>query len=146
MRDLVLYLILFCFIISCAPSPKLDIEPVRIRQFKEWKAVRFHDKIELKIGWYPYEEGSSQQTSSEEWAVTFENSSGSVDGYMPVIILKQPNSQDSISFEMNIDDATLGKLLKHTLMTQIPIQRPFKDYLANADCSLCHPKEVRINR
>ena len=31
----------------------------RVRSFKEWKADYFHHPIEVKIGWYPYEEEKS---------------------------------------------------------------------------------------
>ncbi len=146
MRSVIFYIILVVIIIGCSTSSKTNTQPVKIRKFKEWKAARFHEKVELKIGWYPYEKGSSEEVNSEEWAVSFKDSSGSIDGYMPVIILRNGNSNDSLSLGMDIDDEILGKLLKHTLMTQIPIQRPFKDYLAQADCSLCHPQEIIINR
>jgi len=33
----------------------LDDTP-RVRSFEEWKADYFHHPIEVKIGWYPYEE------------------------------------------------------------------------------------------
>ena len=146
MRNVIFYIILGGIIISCSTSSKTNIQPVKIRKFKEWKAARFHEKVELKIGWYPYKKGSSEKVSSEEWAVSFKNSTDSVDGYMPVIILRNGNNNDSLSLGMDIDDEILGKLLKHTLMTQIPIRRPFKDYLTQADCSLCHPQEIIINR
>lgn len=146
MRSVITYIILAGIIIGCSTSSKTDIQPIKIRKFKEWKAARFHEKVELKIGWYPYEKGNSEKVTSEEWAVSFKDSSGSIDGYMPVIIVDHPSGIDSLFLDMSIDDALLGKLIKHTLMTQIPISRPFRDYLAQADCSICHPQEVIINR
>ena len=146
MRSIVFYIILAGIIIGCSTSSKINIQPVKIRKFKEWKAARFHKEVELKIGWYPYEMGSGKNVSSEEWAVSFKDSSRSIDGYMPVIILHSPSSTYTLSLGMDIDDALFVKLLKHTLMTQIPIERPFKDYLQNADCSLCHPSEIKLNR
>ena len=146
MRSVVLYIIIAGIIIGCSTSSKTDVQPIKIRKFKEWKAARFHKEVELKIGWYPYEKGNSQNVSSEEWVVSFEDSNDTIDGYMPVIILRNAATNDSLSLGMDIDDALFGKLLKHTLMTQVPIKRPFKDYLKQADCSICHPSEIKINR
>ncbi len=70
--------------------------------------------------------------------------SGSTDGQMPVLVLTYPDSGQSIILDLHMDDALLGNLLKHSLMTEVPIRRPFSDYLQEANCAKCHPADVRI--
>ena len=63
---------------------------------------------------------------------------------IPVIMITYPASKDSIWIDINIKNELLAKLVKHSLMTQVPINVPFGDYLADAKCSKCHPSNVKV--
>ncbi len=143
MKTFATYILLFLLIISCSSERKALRDSPRIRVFEEWKGQNFHKPIELKIGWYRYKESDAFQDSSNLWAVTLKDS-GKVYGSSPILMVSYPDSSDGIYFDMDVDDALLGKLIKHSLMTQLPIKRPFKEFFAEADCSSCHPSEVKV--
>lgn len=139
----------FCLLLTGCASSRMnntnntDVN-VRARKLKESEPLGFHKAIELTIGWYPYEEGKAIKLDSEHSAVSFDDSSRT-GGIVPVIYVSYPDSGQSLTLEMGIDNALLGKLLKHSLMTEIPIRRPFTDFLKEADCAQCHPPEIELH-
>jgi hypothetical protein len=143
MKHAIIYLLLSLLIISCTAEKKFLRESPRIRVFEEWKGQNFHKPLELKIGWYKYKESGAIEDSSNLWAVAFKDS-GKVYGSSPILMVSYPDSTDGIYFDMDVDDALLGKLIKHSLMTQLPIKRPFKEFFATADCASCHPSAIKV--
>jgi hypothetical protein len=136
-------ILILALLAGCASKKKIqDTEP-RARRFNEWKATEFHEEIKLNIGWYPYQTGAPAREGDQQWKVVFEDSV--ITGSTPVIIIKYPDSTKAMTLSMDIDDALLGKLLKHSLMTEMPIERPFTEYLKTADCAQCHPAEIELN-
>lgn len=65
---------------------------------------------------------------------------------MPVIILTYPDSTKSIYFGLDINNELLGRLIKQSLMTQKPITEPLSAFLKDADCSTCHPSDIKIKQ
>jgi hypothetical protein len=53
-------------------------------------------------------------------------------------------SKDTIWIDMNTDTELLGRLVKHSLMTQEPIQRPYTNFFEVASCEKCHPAHVKV--
>lgn len=122
---IVLCLIVF---ISCSSEKSFVDETPRMRVFEEWKGSSFHKPIELKIGWFKYKENEIKEGKPNEWSISMEDS-GTTFSASPILMLNYPDSADAIYFDMDIDDELLGKLIKRSLMTQIPIKRPFKEFL-----------------
>jgi hypothetical protein len=135
-------IILIAFLYCSVPKDALDDTP-RVRSFKEWRADYFHHPIEVKIGWYPYQEEELIKTGKHRYSI--QKSDTSETGSMPVIILTYPDSTQSIYFGMDIDNELLGRLIKQSLMTQRPITEPLTAFLEDADCSTCHPDDIKIN-
>lgn len=124
---------------GCSPEPAR--QTVRYRQFPKWEPTHYHRAIQMRIGWYPYSEADI--VSDEEGNVVMMRTDSV--GEMPAIIITEPDSADSIIIGMRIDNELLGRLIKHSLMTQVPIKRPFEQYLVEADCSKCHPSRIKID-
>ena len=135
-------IILIAFLFCSVPKNVLDDTP-RVRSFKEWKADYFHHPIEVKIGWYPYEEEEIIKTGKHQYSIQ-KNDSLEITGKMPVIVLTYPDSTQSIYFGMDIDNELLGRLIKQSLITQKPVTEPLTAFLEDADCSTCHPAEIEI--
>ena len=104
----------------------------------------FHNKIEMNIGWYPYEEAEVTNTN-REISIVLPRDSSVVSGSSPFIQIVYPTTDDSITLDLDIDNELLGKIIKQTLMTQMPIQRPLKEFIKKADCSTCHPAHIDIS-
>ncbi|MCB0833932.1 MAG: hypothetical protein KDC45_10755 [Bacteroidetes bacterium] len=120
---------------SCAATPE-----VRVRTVDERIAV-FHRPVELKIGWRIYTEPGTVQTSDSTWRVS---SDGLHRGLIPVILVSYPDSSKNVWIEMTTDDAMLGRLLKQSLMTQKPIEKPIREFLKKTECATCHPSSIKI--
>jgi hypothetical protein len=103
------------FLYCSTPKDALDDTPC-VRSFKEWKTDYFHHPIEVKIGWFPYEEEELIKTGKQQYSI--QKSDTSETGSMPVIVFTYPDSTYSIYFGMNIDNELLGRLIKQSLMTQ----------------------------
>ncbi len=88
----------------------------RVRSFKEWKADYFYHPIEVKIGWYPYEEEELIKTGKHQYSIQKSDTPGT--GSMSVIVFTYPDSTQSIYFGMDINYELLGRLIKQRLMTQ----------------------------
>jgi hypothetical protein len=122
----------------------LDDTP-RVRSFSEWKADYFHHPIEVKIGWYPYDEEVVIKTGKHQYSIQKSDTTEAA-GSMPVIVLTYPDSTQSVYFGLDIDNELLGKLIKQSLMTQKPITEPLTGFLEEADCSTCHPSDIKIKQ
>lgn len=127
-------------LVGCSSSQQQESD--RIRRVSG-TADHYHNEIRLRVGWFPYEEGNVEQQGDSVWSVGFSDTS-TVGGMMPVIVIGYPDSERTLTLGMDVDNALLGKLLKHSLMTQVPIERPFTDFFKKADCSMCHPPDVKI--
>lgn len=123
---------------GCSPEPAR--QTVRYRQFPKWEATRYHRPIQMRIGWYPYSEADIVPDDDGNLLMLRADSVGE----MPAIMIREPDSTNLIIVGMDIDNELLGRLIKHSLMTQVPIKRPFDQYLIEARCSQCHPSRIRI--
>jgi hypothetical protein len=141
---LLISIILLSFLYCSTPKEVLDDTP-RVRSFSEWKADYFHHPIEVKIGWYPYDEELVEKTGVHQYSIQKNDSSVS-GGSMPVIVLTYPDSTQSVYFGLDIDNELLGRLIKQSLMTQKPITEPLAVFLEDADCSTCHPADIQIKQ
>ena len=139
---LLAFLAITVLVITCSSS-KQYMEPTRARQLKPSEVRGYHNPVEMKIAWFPYKELELKKTKENNW-VMMESDTGRTSA-IPVIMITYPTSNDSIWIDMNIKNELLGKLVKHTLMTQEPIYEPYGDYIANAKCSKCHPSNVKVN-
>lgn len=128
--------------LNCAPAKK-QFEPAQARHLSPSEISSYHNAVNMRIGWMPYEEIEYEQASDNRWVLLESDSTSS--GLVPVIMITYPATGDSIWFNMNMKNATLGKLLKHTMMTQKPIYEPIETYLADAKCASCHPSDVKVN-
>ena len=137
-----LFLLIAIFVITCTTTQNY-MEPTRARQLKPSEVRGYHNPIEMKIAWFPYKELELKKTKENNW-VMIESDTGRTSA-LPVIMITYPDSNDSIWIDMNIKNALLGKLIKHTMMTQVPITEPYSEYFANAKCSKCHPSNVKVN-
>ncbi len=136
------YFALLVFLVTMCKTQQELNEPPRVRQIKPEEVKGFHNPIEMTIAWYPYQDQSIKQTSKGTWKVV---KSDGKEGAVPVIMIKYPNSKDSLWLDMNTSNEVLGKLLKHSLMTQVPISRPYSNFLEEARCQNCHPADVKVN-
>lgn len=118
-----------------------EITPSRVRTLDAEKVSSFHAPMSLKVGWFPYQEHTFKQTGRYEWRIV-KNQDTDKTGVVPMILVQSPGSGDSLWIDMNIDNALLGKLVKHSIMSQEPIFRPFVDYFEVTDCGKCHPEGV----
>lgn len=135
------HLLIFLFIAAIAITCKStkEIRTPQAKMVTPENVGKYHDPVAMTIAWFPYEKMKLERTGENDWVVVdSENGSGAV----PVILIDYPLSGDSIWLDMNTDNETLGRLIKHTLMTQQPISEPLGEYLELASCSKCHPAEI----
>ena len=135
----VLLMFLGMVLLMCTPQ---KLKPTRIRQLSPQEVVGYHNPMELQIAWFPYKSHSLKQVEDDKWVVEYDSNKT---GAVPVILITYPESNDSIWLDMSTKSETLGKLLKHSLMTQEPITEPLGDFLEVASCSKCHPADVPVN-
>lgn len=129
-------------VVTCK-TQKEAIPESTIRQLKPNNVRGYHHPIEITIAWIPYENKKLKMTNKNEWKVVKDESGKT--GSVPVILLRYPLSGDTIWLDMNTKSEDLGMLLKHSLMTQTPIQRPFTNYLEASSCTSCHPKDIEVD-
>lgn len=139
-KYIAIFPVLMLLLITCKTS---DIPAPEMRQLKTSSATRYHRPLNMQIVWYPYENKVLKQTAKNTWKVVPSDTTRK--GAIPAILITYPDSGDSIWFEMDTKNATLGKLLKHSLMTQEPISRPLGEFLEVASCTKCHPPSVPVN-
>ena len=138
-------LVSFFLGLQCAEQKNLtSSESDRIRMLHPFEIASFHDPVKLEVAWVPYQEHKLVKTKKNEWKVV-KSDSDTKPAAMPQILLTYPQGTDTLWLDMNTDNAILGKLLKHSLMTQQPISRPFTTYFETAACATCHPQEIEID-
>lgn len=126
---------------ACSPRQAM-VRGDRIRSIPSMQATHHHRPITMQVGWIPYSEWtSSDSLAASRGEVTTDSIRFSE---MPAIFVTYPDSADSFWLDPSIDDALLGRLIKHTLMTQQPITRPFDEYLLRATCQPCHPDRIPL--
>ena len=131
-------------LVTCHQFKELEA-PTRVRNLKPAEVSAYHQPIKMTIAWVPYSENQKLvKTKKDEWKVVKEEGQGK-SGNIPVILVTYPNSNDTIWIDMNTDTELLGKLVKHSLMTQEPIRRPYVQYFEEASCQKCHPSDVKVN-
>ena len=136
------FLSALAFIVIACKSQK-ELVPTKARNIMPSEVAGYHNNIDVTIAWYPYKDQLLKQTSDNEWKIV--KSDSAREGNIPVILIRYPATGDSLWLDMNTESELLGKLLKHSLMTQEPIKRPFGDYLQAASCTKCHPADVEVD-
>ena len=104
----------------------------------------FHPEIKITIGWVPYQDQKLVRTGKNEWKMV-KRQSDDAEGSAPVILVSYPRTRDSILLDMDITNELLGKLIKHSAMTQEPIKRPFSTFFEEAQCKKCHPAHIKLD-
>jgi hypothetical protein len=122
-----------------------ELQPSRVMQVQPSEVSAFHQPVSVQVGWFPYREHRLVRTGRDEWQVVKNEDGSAKTGAVPQILIRYPRSSDSLWVDMNIDNALLGKLIKHTIMTEAPITRPFSEYMEVASCSKCHPSDIEID-
>ena len=138
-RFLLLLLIPIGYLTCTAPVKTVNSAPF-IRQMKPNEVTSYHRPVQMRIAWFPYKDISVEQRADNEWVVL--PAKDEKEGNVPVILIDYLNHTDSIWLEMDTDNETLGKLVKHTLMTEEPITKPYSNYFEYASCTRCHPQGV----
>ncbi len=85
-----------------------------------------------------------KETGENVWKMISDSSKK--EGNIPVILVRHPDSEESLWLNMEIDDELLGKLIKQSLMAQVPISGPLSDFIEDTDCITCHPDDIEIRR
>ena len=134
--------VLLGFMVTCKTT-KVESTPPVARQIKPSEVTGYHDPINLRIAWFPYEDLALKQTKDNNWVMVESDSTRK--SAIPVILITYPGKKDSIWIQMDTPNALFGKLLKHSLMTKKPIHEPFGEYFAQASCTECHPDHVKVD-
>ncbi len=135
-------LLIASFVINCSKTKELTELPSKVLRPSEISA--FHADMHIKVGWIPYEGQKLVRTGKNEWKVVPHQDDDRV-GSVPTMLITYPVSGDSIMLNMNIKNELLGKLIKHSAMTQEPIKRPFTQFFEDAKCQSCHPEDVKVD-
>jgi len=61
------------------------------------------------------------------------------------MIIDYPETEESVMIDMAIDNKLLGKLIKHSAMTMVPISRPYTEFFEKAKCESCHPADIEVD-
>ncbi len=127
------------FVLTCRTA----MQPIATtgRQIRPADVQGYHQAIEAQIAWFPYHDLTIKQRADGDWTVVKQDSTAKK-GAMPVILIKYPESQDSVWIPMDTDNETLGKLIKHTLMTEEHITKPFASFFEISRCEKCHPEDI----
>ncbi len=128
---------------QCSTTREVPESEELIKQLRSSSVESYHDPVQLQVAWVPYTSHSLKLTAKNEWKVV-KDESRDKESALPMIMLTYPNSSDTLWLDMNTDNELLGRLLKHSLMTQQPITRPFTNYIEVAKCSSCHPQHIEI--
>ena len=99
--------------------------------------------MEMKVAWIPYKNLTLKKTKKHNWVVV-EDDAGK-ESALPMIMITYPNTSDTVWVQMSTKNDLLGKLVKHSLMTQVPIKRPYEAYFENTKCTSCHPSDVKVS-
>ena len=118
----------------------MDTTP-RVRHIKTDGVEDFHKPIRLTVGWMSYEEESVVSDNGSTYHV--EPADALKTGRIPALQITYEDGTTS-TLDMNISNELLGQLIKSSLMSEQPIRRPYSEFMQTADCSNCHPSEVKI--
>ncbi|MCF8261833.1 MAG: hypothetical protein K9J12_13725 [Melioribacteraceae bacterium] len=139
MKKALLVIFFFAVIVGCSSSSTFS-DSAKVLQVDS--PSTFHKPVSMRVAWYPYENKKLIETGTDTYELIADSTGG---GLTPVILLETKDGGEPIRLDMNIDNELLGKLLKHSLMTEEPITRPFKNYFENTKCSTCHPSAIEID-
>ena len=142
---LAFFLLLMTFIIVNCSRKALQVPPDRVRTWNPKDVSSFHPAITIKLGWVPYEDQEVVQTGDFEWKVVQSKGGDDVPKAVPILFIESAMTEESLMVEMNIENELLGKLIKHSAMTQQPIQRPFVKFFEEAKCESCHPADIPVD-
>ena len=104
----------------------------------------FHKEVSVNIGWIPYADQKLVQTGKNEWKIVQSDDGGNI-GSIPVIVVTYPDSKDTLLLDMDIENELLGRLIKHSVMVQQKIHRPFTTFFEETKCERCHPQHIELN-
>ena len=127
--------------IKCA-APK-EVAPPTAKQLSPSEISAYHKPIQMQIAWMPYKSLELKQTKKNNWVMV--ESDHPKESALPIIMVTYPATNDTVWVQMNTKNDLLGKLIKHSLMTQQPIKKPYKEYFEVAQCGSCHPSDVKVN-
>jgi hypothetical protein len=137
-----IFLFSIAMIFTCKSSLEtVSVVDTKARQLRPYEAKSFHKPVIIRIGWFPYTDLTIHRKENDDWVVVKQEKEEK-GGSVPVIMLEYPESADTMWLDMNTDNELLGRLLKHTLMTEEPIRRPYTEFFEVASCSKCHPGHV----
>jgi hypothetical protein len=134
-------LLIAFFVVNCSKTKEFIAPTSRTMQPSEISG--FHPEISIQIGWVPYQNQHLILNGNNEWRIV--PIEGERQGAVPTLLISYPESGDSILLDMNIENEMLGKLIKHSAMTQEPIKRPFHKFFEVAKCQKCHPPEIEVD-
>ena len=126
---------------NCSPTKEMVAD--RSRTLRPSQISTFHPAVSISVGWVPYEDHKLVRTGKNEWKIV-ELEEGEQKGSVPVLFVKNEGYRDTILLDMNIENELLGRLIKHSVMTQQPIQRPFTTFFEYAKCESCHPENIKL--
>jgi hypothetical protein len=131
--------------IGCSSGAKNTMANKVVKTVDTQHAEAVNQAVQLQVGWYPYSESELVQIGPNQYAVR-KIASQSGKKQHPGIAVYYPSTGKTIWIDMDIDDATLGRLLKHSLMGDREIERPFRDFMQSSDCASCHPGAVATSK
>ncbi len=134
--------VLGLFVITCTTKQAVSVPPTA-RQVNPQEIKTYHNPVVMQIAWMPYSNLELKQTKADNWVIV--ESDSVKQGVIPVMRLFYPATEDTVWVQMNTKNDLLGKLIKHTLMTQQPISEPYSAYFENAKCESCHPAGVKVD-
>ncbi len=138
------FFLLIVFIVSnCSETRQMPTERIA-RAMQPSEISSFHPEISLTVGWVPYQNQKLVRTGRNEWKMV-KREEGDREGAVPVILVSYPRTKDSILLDMDITNELLGKLIKHSAITQEPIRRPFSTFFEEAQCKKCHPAHIKLD-
>ena len=137
------FFLLIAFIVVNCSKTQQQAAFDKSRMMQPSQISSFHPEIVLTVGWMPYQDQKLVQTGKNEWKI-IEHQEGDKAGSVPVIVVSYPDSKDSILLDMNVKNELLGRLIKHSAITQEPITRPFTTFFEEAKCEKCHPDHIDL--
>ncbi|NNF35553.1 MAG: hypothetical protein HKN68_15715 [Saprospiraceae bacterium] len=141
-KAIAMFLFIAIVVMNCGKTRELTLENSRTINPDEVSAI--HPNVAISVGWMPYQSNKLIQTGDYEWKIV-KNDNEDSGGLSPVIMITYQDEPDTLFLDMNIDNELLGKLLKHSVMTQQKISRPFTTFFEEAKCASCHPKHIKID-
>ena len=141
-KAIAMFLFIALIVMNCGQSKELTLEQSRTINPSEISSI--HPNVEITVGWMPYQAHKLVQTGDNEWKI-IQNKTDDSGGLSPIIMITYPGESDTLLLDMNIDNELLGKLIKHSAITQQKIRRPFSTFFEDAKCQSCHPKHINID-